>query len=459
MVWRAPILVAALVQLAACSTPSTLQRVKVPEEPPETLEGQGLLVATIAGNHLAASTFEKLGFSMASVEIGGAYYTNAVRENVLVLPLKPGNYVLESLDLLRNVNDRTETRYPLQFPFQVLDGQATNLGVVALVGQVGQPGKFWKVLVDNTSDVNAYLRARYPKLAAGLRPATPILASENKYADAKLLETLRRDIARDSWLTSEDPGTAQYVGGEVGTIARLLRDSHDRVAAFDVLDSGTTSAMLSCSGDAARFVCSSAEPALYFVQGGKVERRPLSVPARHVWVHTFPPNGLVLVDEHMTIYSSNDNGANWSKYVWYARKKPLHPLASLKFANGKGGYYVYATFNLDPLTPPVLYSDYGAASYRAVDIPKLSAWERLVETPEGLLIGPQGSADKDNPAVVYLRPAGKPSWQPLELPGKRCVLLQREKTSTASLTVLCDSKLFSSKDGAHTWAEKVAAKP
>ena len=449
---------AAMAQLAACASRPALHQVKAPDAPPEALDGEGLLVATIAANHLATTAFEKLGFSMASAQIGDAYYANAVRESVLVLPLKPGDYKLNALLVRRNPDERGETRYPLEFPFHISEGQSTNLGVVALIGQPGQPGKYWKVLVDNTDEIAAHLRARHPKLAASLRPATPVLARENKYADSKLLESLRRDIAKDSWIGSEDPNVAQYVGGEVGTISRLLRDSQDRVAAFDVLDTGTTSSMLSCSGDGRRFVCGSAEPALYFVQGGKVEKRPVPFAARHLWVHTFAPNGLVLVDENMTIYSSSDNGASWGKHVWYARKDPLHPLASIKFANGRKGYYVYSTFTADPLAPQVLYSEFGAASYRPVDIPTMNDWQRLVETSEGLLIGPHRATTGDNPAVLYLRAAGKPAWQSLPLPGKRCFFLQHEKGGAESLAVFCDSKRFASNDGARTWAEKTAGK-
>jgi hypothetical protein len=120
---------------------------------------------------------------------------------------------------------------------------------------------------------------------------------------------------------------------------------------------------------------------------------------------------------------------------------------------------VYSTFDADPLAPQVLYSEFGPASYRPVDIPKMSDWQRLVETSEGLLIGPHRGGAADNPAVMYLRAAGKPSWQPLPLPGKRCFFLQHEKGSTESFAVFCDSKRFATHDGAHTWAEKTIGKP
>ena len=60
--------------------------------------------------------------------------------------------------------------------------------------------------------------------------------------------------------------------------------------------------MISCSGSGQRFLCSSAEPALYFVQGAKVQKRELPAPARFVWVHTFAPSGIVLVDEKMNLF-------------------------------------------------------------------------------------------------------------------------------------------------------------
>ncbi len=462
MMQRIFVVVAVIVSLASCATPQSgshvapvQTRVKVPDQLPDTLGDQGLLVATVAANAVAGTGFQQLSFSMASVQVDGVYYSNAVRNNYLVLPLKPGNYTLEALYVYRTVEDRGETRYPLQYKFRIVSGQATNVGLIALVRQKGDDKRYFKVMVDNSADMAVYLRKNYPKLAATLRPAAPVLATEIKYADANLLESLRRDVARDAWLFSDDPDTVSYAGGEVGTIARLLRDSQGKVAAFDILDTGTTAAMLSCSGYEQRFVCSSAEPALYFVEGAKVERRALPVKAQHVWVHAFPPRGLVLIDEKMTVYCSSDNGASWSKYAWAKRKEPLHPAARIKSTNGKNGYYLYSTFNADPLAPQVIYSEFSHPGYRAVDIPKMSAWQRLVETPQGLLVGPLNTDRKDDTATLYFRPAAQAEWQPRALPGKRCFYLQRDdRENMEKWRIFCDSKFFVTANAGRTWAER-----
>jgi photosystem II stability/assembly factor-like uncharacterized protein len=215
--------------------------------------------------------------------------------------------------------------------------------------------------------------------------------------------------------------------------------------------------MISCSGGGQRFVCSSAEPALYFVQGAKVQKRELPYPAKFVWVHTFSPAGIVLVDEKMNLYSSSDDGASWTKQVWYARAEPLPHLASIKFANGKAGYYVYATFTPDPLAPQVLYSDFARANYRKFEIPKMDDWQRLLETRKGVLIGPHRTSRAEEAAVLYFLPAGKSEWQTLSLPGKRCFFLQREAEGSDALNVFCDSKTWTSKDFGQTWTDKSAA--
>jgi hypothetical protein len=465
MTYRIVIGLIALVGLGACTTPPPQQQqpgernVKAPEVRPDVLSDHGLLVAVVAGKGVANTTFEQLGFSLAAVEIDNIRYNDAVQGNYLVLPLKPGDYTLQALHVYRSLDDRAGTRYPLGFKFQIVKGQATNLGAIALVRQQAKEkeGYFWKVRIDNTDDMAAYLHKQYPQVATNLRPAKPVLAGEAKYADSKLIETVRRDLARQAWLSSDDPNLVQYVGDEVGTIVRLLRNTQGKVAAFDVLDSGTTAAMLSCSGHDQRFVCSSAEPALYFVEGGNVKKRPLPLPVKHVWVHTFPPRGLVLVDERMNVYSSRDDGATWSKYVWYSRKEPLHHLASIKFANGKNGYYVYSTFTADPLAPQVIYYDHARATYRAIDIPKTNAWHRLIETPQGLLLGPHNLERKDTRSTVYFQPAGRSDWQARALPGNRCVLLHRADERNGKLNVYCDSKLYESVDAGNAWSERSIA--
>jgi hypothetical protein len=448
---------------AGCTTPPQQQQQpppsverKAPDVKPEVLSDHGLLVGVIAARSMSNTAVEQLGFSLAAVDIDGVRYTDAVQGNYLVLPLKPGDYTLQSLHIYRSLDDRTGTRYPLAYKFQIVKGQATNLGAMALVRQEGKDkeGRYWKVRVDNTDDMAAYLQRQHPQVAANLRPAKPVLAGEAKYADGKMIELVRRDIARHSWIFSEDPTLAQYVGDELGTIVKLLRNSQGKIAAFDVLDSGTTTAMLSCSGHDQRFVCSSAEPALYFVEGTSVKRRPLPFQAKHVWVHTFAPRGLVLVDERMTVYSSRDDGATWSKYVWYPRKEPLHHLASIKFANGKNGYYAYSTFTADPLAPQIIYYDHARGTYRAIDTPKTNAFQRLIETPQGLLLGPHNFERKDTRATLYFQSAGRSDWQARTLPGNRCGLLHRADERMSKLNVFCDGKLYESVDAGNAWAER-----
>src|SRR5262245_3921644 len=464
MTYRILLVLTVLVAGACATTPQQQQlraverQTKASEVTPDVLSEHGLLVGVIAAKSVSNSAIEQIGFSLAAVDIDGVRYNNAVRENYLVLALKPGDYTLEALHIYRNLDDRSGTRYPLGYKFQIVKGQATNLGAMALVRQEGKDkeGRYWKVRIDNTEDMTAHLQRYYPQVAANLRPSKPVLAPDGKYADSKMIEAVRRDIGRQAWIFSEDPFLVQYAGDELGTIVKLLRTTQGKVAALDVLDTGTTAAMHSCSGHDQRFVCSSAEPALYFVEGGSVKKRPLPFPAKHVWVHTFAPRGLVLVDEHMTVYSSRDDGATWSKYVWHPRKEPLHPIASIKFANGRNGYYVYSTFSADPLAPQIIYYDNDRGTYRAIDIPKSNSWHRLIETSQGLLLGPHNFDRKDTRATLYFQAAGRTDWQPRPLPGNRCVLLARAEERTGKLSVFCDSKFYESTDGGSAWSEKTS---
>jgi len=453
-------IIATTASLAGCATgpqhQTIQQRIKVPETLPDKLVDQGLLVATIAGNAIATNMFEQLSFSFAGIQIDDIYYSNAVRDNHLVLPLKPGEYTLDSIYVYRNSGDRTPILYPLFYKFRIVSGQATSLGVISLLrnSKAAQPeGRFLRILIKNNEEMTAYLRKQYPSLAASLSPPTPVLASHLRFAGEEVIESVRQEIARDATLWHEEPNIAQYAAGEIGTIAKLLRNTRGKIAALDILDTKTTAAMRSCSGHGNRYVCSSSEPALYFVRDNKVEKRALPVPAKHVWVHTYPPRGLVLVDQNMTIYLSNDEGASWKKHVWFPLKTPLTPYARIKFTNGKNGYYVYSAFTADPLASEVLYSEYAREGFRKVEIPKLRHWQRLVETSEGLLVGPLNPDADDEKAKVYFRPTGQTEWTVRPLPGKRCFYLKHEAENSDKLLVHCDDKLFSTSNTGGTWAE------
>src|SRR5215470_7870866 len=103
-------LVAVLAACAGTQHEAIREWVKVPDALPDKLDDQGLVVATIAANHLTITGFEKLAFSVAAVQIDGTHYANAVRDNYLILPLKPGEHTLDSLYIHRNPDDRAETR-------------------------------------------------------------------------------------------------------------------------------------------------------------------------------------------------------------------------------------------------------------------------------------------------------------------------------------------------------------
>jgi len=451
--------------LAACAGPQTLpveHRVKIPDVLPEKLNGEGLLVATIAASNMARSGVEAYSFNNAGVQIDNTLYDNAVHDGYLVLPLKPGEYTLSSLHVFGKAEDNRRTRYPLNYRFRITENQANNLGIIVLLKDTRPDAKstsYLKNLVDNTSDMSAYLRKHYPKL--GVEVVTQLASSASgrttRFVNPQNLEYLRRQIAQRQWLVSDDAFITTHVGGEVGTMAKLLRNTRGKVVAIDVIDSKTTYALRSCSGHDNRFVCSSPEPALYHLNDTTVTRRVLPFPARHVWVHTFPPQGLVLVDQNQMVYMSSDNGLSWKKQVWFDRKKPLEPQHNIKFTNGKNGYYVYATFSFDPLVSEVVYSDYGHKGLQRIDIPKMKRWERLLELSQGIVVGPV-STDNTEPSRIYFRAHGQTAWQARPLPGPQCSALQRESTSGDNIVVYCSSKFYSSADAGQSWTDFDPAK-
>jgi hypothetical protein len=451
-----PAIVAVFVLLFGCATPQSrpvTERIKEPFVlPDQPLNGKGLLVASIGGRAVAQTRLQRATITAPGIQIDSTQYTNAVRDGYLVLPLNPGDYTLVMLSVA-NETDTPYTTFPLNYKFHITANRATNVGGIVLVPQRGNEKGFIRVLIDNTAEMAAHLRKTYPRMTASLLSPTPDMTTANKLASSAAIDAVRQEIARMELLWTEDMYTAAYLGGDAGTIARLLRDSQGKIAAFDVLDAGTTAAMVSCSGHDNRYVCGSVEPALYFVNDDKVTRRPVPFPMKWVKVHTFPPAGLVLVDESMNVYASPNNGGSWTKYSWFAPKEPIFSFSPIRFANGRNGYYVYTLSSLDPLAADVIYSDYSPAAYRRIEIPKMKLWQRLLETPDGLLVGPQNGASKSDFATLYFRENGRSDWKSLKLPGQYCLAPQRVDKTSNKLRVFCETRKYDSTDSGKTWVE------
>ena len=446
--------------LAACSAPAPAPSasggsnappavVNVPTQPTIDPREQGLLVGVIAGSAVAGNSHERLWFLRAVLKINGTSYLGAVGDGNVLVPLKAGDYELQSVETQKHPSDKNLTAYPLNIKFRIQAGRATNLGLIALTRQPGE-GKFARSIIDDTAELTAQLRRDRPDLFNALDPQSPVIGvAGTAYIKPDAVEKLRRDIARDAFTRTDNDPSVVYTFGEVGTIAKTLRDSQQRVVGFEALPTGTTARMFSCTGQNDRFVCSSSEPALYLVHATKVEKVALPAASRTWWVDAFAPAGIVLVDENMSIFRSRDDGRTWSKSSWFAVKQPLASTTRIKAYNGKSGFYLYSLDKIDPLAPTVLFSSYGHEGYSRIDLPDLSVWDSLIEVGDALAVGPVYSNAKDK-SLFYLRPPASAQWEERQLPDVGCISLQRAGDG-GDMTVLCSRKRYRSHDQGRSW--------
>jgi hypothetical protein len=448
--------------LASCATPGAVPGapnaaapsapavVRIPRQPTLDSREQGLLVGAIAGRAVASNYFERLWFLRAVLKINGVSYVGAINDGYLALPLKVGDYELQALETQKNASDKNMTSYPIHIKFRVQAGQATNLGLIVLTRGAGE-GKFHRSIIDNTADITERLKHDQRGLFDALDPQAPVVTvSDTVYLKGQAIEQLQRDIARDAFTRSDADTKAAYTYGELGTIAKAVRDSQQRVVGFEALHTGTYASMFSCAGQSDRYVCSSVEPALYLVHGTQVDQIKLPSPSLHWWVDAFAPAGIALVDENMSIFRSQDDGRTWTKSSWFAVKEPLKPTTRIKSYNGKSGFYLYSVDKIDPLAPVALYSNYIIQdSYTKVDMPDLAVWDTLIEVKDTLFVGPAFSSSKDH-SLVYVRLRGSNQWEERQLPDINCQNLQRPDDSD-DVTVLCSRKRYRSHDQGRTW--------
>ncbi len=423
--------------------------VRIPKQPTLDPREQGLVVGAIAGRALAANYHERLWFLKAAIKVNGTAYVGAVNEGYLTLPLKAGEYELQAIETQKHPSDKNLALYPINLKFRVQAGHATNLGLIVLTRASGE-GKFHRSIIDNTADVTAHLKRDQHGLFDALDPQTPVIAvSDAAYAKPQGIEQLQREIARDAFTRNDADTRAAYTFGELGTIAKAVRDSQQRVLGFEALHTGTLASMFSCAGQTDRYVCSSVEPALYIVHGTKVDKVAPPSASLHWWVDAFAQAGIVLVDENMSIFRSKDDGRTWTKTSWFAVKEPLKPTTRIKAYNGKSGFYLYSIDKIDPLAPVALYSNYTLDSYAKLDLPDLAVWDTLIEVGDTLYVGPAFSSAKDH-SLVYVRSRPSDQWEERQLPDINCQNLQRPDDS-GDITVLCSQKRYRSHDQARSW--------
>lgn len=417
---------------------------------PETLGDNGLLVAEFAGGRRGAS-------DTVRARIGGKTHTTRLQDGrFLLLPLPPGDYVLESLvhgDL------SLSTTYTLNQKLRIERGTVTSLGMfVGVTRDVNSLGQrtTWSLevfSVDDAAVIAGYLKTRHPRLYASLADSAVRMAPR-RYLRLNELEPLRHEMAKQGMISMAVlhrywQDTRLVVAGDVGTVGRLERAGSGRVTKVTIYDTGSLDSVnpYLCDADNVRLACVVGER-LFIHDGRSATYRelPLKAPQRAGRLHLTKSAGMVLTDNKFNVYTSRDHGRTWRTYTGATIDAGLSNPNAVHLAPGKDGYYLYSSYE----DRTVLFARYADDKFERVAIPdSFKQVNVLRESPAGVMVIPAYTGkDKSH---LYIGQWGSRKWDIREIPGRMCSNMWVKDVSANQLRAYCLFDAYDSDDGGKTW--------
>lgn len=424
-------------------------------ELPEEIGGKGLVVGEVVGINRLSSWTSNSG----NVLINKKTYNNALVKGLIAIPLAAGEYSLDALNHVSYGGSTTtgtvtyttkySTTMPLNRKFTIRPGEVTNIGLILLYPdpEDKENKRFFRFFIDNRDDMKSFLKTFYPALAARMKVDAMTLSAGEYLKDPKLLQALRKDIAVKAVVGSRV--AADYVAGNVGTVAKLKWNKDGKVSDVQLIDVDTLSNVVTKWSDhqGGRLAFMTANNRLFLVTGGAVkEKRPPTV-LRDGDVLAAGGKDIVIVDDLLEIYVSNDNGETWKSNINFVVKEPIQR----KFVAGERSYYIYTTF------PPVLITgSYGRAELTKLELPeKLGNIQDVTEKKAGLFVETHITAwTKDTPFPFYVKKDASAPWETRALPKTSCYRIRFLDDAGNNLEVLCQKDMFQSSDGGRRWTKK-----
>lgn len=417
-------------------------------ELPESIGNDGLVVADVQG--LGRLTY----FGNAEVIIKGGKRAK-LYGHYLVQPLPPGQYAIEALRQTSGPGTTFQqsgvtvmvTNFgtaPIKIDFTVRAGEVTNLGQLLLIPDENDARKKDFVIgaVDNSADMDYFLRTTYPKLHASLREKT---LAPGKYMQAQDLQRLRRHIALN--LGESMASRARYVAGPAGTLALLDRDPEGSVTNVRLLDSPVRAGLQMQAEQPDRFGFITDDGRFFLVIGDQVEARSLPI-AHPTRLFLFRDRGVIVVDNKFNLYTSNDNGHNWQQYAGAVVDDSVESWLTGGVAEDRDGYYVYRS-----LPPRLMHATYGSAEYQPVATPKGAiSISGVTERRTGLFLETNITAWlTSTPHPFFFRPVGSHEWETRYKPQAMCKNLEFLDDTGQRVRARCSGEVYDSSDGGVSW--------
>jgi hypothetical protein len=453
--------------LCGCASKSSIPTL------PDKLTAEGILVARM---YMPGSA----SWDNAQVNIDGKLRASGMRDGFIAIALAPGEHDFVQLRVEGRIfshNDALESpvrkvrggggyRAPSYYyvpggttttyfttlsvgrKFTIEAGKITNLGLIIYLSdpKLGPASKQYRaVALDNSAEIGYYLETNYPALMATLGDRTPKLAPGN-YVDVKKLPELRRYIAalesRSKKIIEGQGASVLY--GDAGTLVAAKPKGSSGDLSFEVLDTGTLANIVDARRDGNRLVFLSSDAKLLTFEGGKLSQTSIPYRIHPVKMNSIGKNNIAIVDNRMSIVSSQDGGANWSKYDGARIQTPRSDIGMVTDANGA---YVY--LGTKGIPKPILYLRAGQSTPQLIDSPAPS--QTITDASFNLVIPREsGLFIVYSKSEFHYRPASTGTWLLYSKPGQTCKAIGFDDAGV-ELSVECGGVKYESGDSGRSW--------
>lgn len=440
-----------LIVVAGCASP------RYRPELPEDIGSDGLLVGQVA----SIGTLPGWSNIVDVVVIDDAKKGTVVN-GFIAIPLRPGEHTLDSFynsDMSTSRDGRKTTIHRrtlnIKRKFTIRSGEVTDLGLLILdfASADKKPVIVPISFLDNRADMKQFLKYSYPLLAEKVHVDAMTLAPGVLLPDSQL-SVLRKKLAARA--IKQSGGGVPYVGDRAGTLAEIQTGPDGKPTRFKLITLPTLADLRSASPcfvkDRMAFLTDNNR--LFLVENGKaIEKHPpRGLRAGSVFV--FGASDIVILDDHVELYTSSDNGDHWESNTGLRTEDVVRP----RLAIGKNGYYLY-----NENTRTLLFSTFGKTEFTSLELPDEIRDLRLVqERPAGIFAEQATSTFKESEhRPFFFRAAGKTAWEKRSMPDRNCQyigFLEDESVSTECSDLAVgsggDKVRYVSSDNGISWQKK-----
>ena len=399
------------------------------------VKGKGLLVG-----HFSTSRTD-LVVGEGRLRINSKNYYNAIDNSQIVIPLEPGEYVLQEAESSTNNEFRSNRNmlYSLDIKFTIREGEITNLGEIFLLFEKGS-WKYKYYLLKNDKDIMNNLASDYSGVYKKFRNKRMNYA-KGKYLDLKNLNELRRLSSVD--IVEKRQIGAVYVAGALGGIAKV------KDGTVKWIDTGSLQYLDTCNSSSEKLACVIRRPLkgdLLF-SGTKNKHQFRKLPTKNFKgkIYLGDKDNILLVDEEMELFSSANDGKSWVrdssyKYIIPENVKP----EKIKVEVAPGGYYLYSS------RTGILLKRYNR-ELRRVHQPENRDLISMISTENGLYIKTSGEFLAS--ASQYVKKHKSDDWQSIDVPDSKCFPML-SNYSRDELFMVCKGETYTVSNAASKWVKR-----